>query len=212
MSHAVILANGVPPSRETLERAVQSAACFVCADGGANVARAWGLKPEAIVGDLDSATPETLSAFTAGGVRVMRDPDTERTDTEKAIQYVLSGRAYDEIVVFGATAGRLDHVVGHLSLLKKFAHHARIVLEDDHGRAWLASGNVKLDYPPQTIVSFFAVGEPAEGVTTENLSYPLTDRRLGMGALDSISNMVTARPAQIRIRKGDLLVVVIHRP
>ncbi len=210
MPNAVILANGFPPSRESLQRAVARAALFVCADGGANVARQYGLDPHAIVGDLDSASPETLRHFER--IPIIKDEDTERTDTEKALAYALTRGPFQELTILGASAGRLDHVLGHVSLLKRFRDAGRVVLEDDAAKAWLASGHVALEEPAGTVVSFFAVGSAAEGVTTNNLRYRLRERRLELGSQDSISNVIEAAPAWIEIARGELLVIVVKKP
>ena len=206
MPRALILANGAPPGADFLKRAVARSALFVCADGGANIALLHGVMPHAIVGDLDSASPEALTSL--GAIEVIHDPDTERTDTEKAIEWILERGPFEEIVVLGAMAGRLDHVVGHLSLLRRFLDRIPIVLEDEHARAWLARGVVPITEPPGTVVSFFAVGEPATGVTTSGLRFPLRDSRLELGAQDSVSNMVDVVPASITIGQGELLVIV----
>jgi len=210
MATAVILSNGTPPPRDVLARAVRSAGLFVCADGGANTAREHGLTPAAIVGDLDSVRPETLVHFKH--VPVHRDPDTERTDTEKALDYALERGPFAEITIFGASQGRLDHVLGHVSLLRKYGSRARIVLEDAHGRAYLARKDLRLDLAPGTILSFFAAGGRAEGVTTENLRYALHDRTLELGAQDSISNVVERSPARIRIARGELVIIEVTNP
>ena len=210
MSHAVILANGVPPEPATIEAALEGASLFVCADGGANTARALGLTPDAIVGDFDSVTRETLAHFS--NVPLVRDEDQERNDTEKAIEYVLSLGPREEIALLAASAGRLDHLIGHISLLRKFADRTTLVLRDNHGRSWLASGDVELDLPIGTTVSFFAVGAPAEGVTIENFRFPLTNVTLALGRRDSLSNVTSGRPARIRIARGELLISVVTRP
>jgi thiamine pyrophosphokinase len=212
MSIAVILANGTPPRRETLEAALAGAALFVCADGGVNTAAQYALRaPDAIVGDLDSADPAALRHFPT--VQQIRNTDTETYDAEKAVAWVLAqGGAFDEIRIFGATAGRLDHVLGSLSLLHRYRDHARIVLEDDAIRAWLDEGTVTIDEPVGTVVSFFAIGEPAENVTTENLEYPLRDCRIELGAQDSLSNIVVARPARVTIGHGNLVFIVVKQP
>lgn len=210
MNVAVVLTHGVPPSRETLARALEGASLFVCADGAADNARAYGFEPEIIIGDLDSVTPATLAAVPDG--RVVRDTDTETTDTEKAIRHVLARGGFDEIVLLGAGADRLDHVVGHLSLLLRYSGQVRLVLEDDRCRAWVAGGTVALDHPAGTIVSFFAVGVPAEGVTTQGLRYPLENRRLELGVQDSISNVIDRRPATVRVEHGRLLFFVVTKP
>ena len=216
MSRAVVLANGAPPSAELLARVLEEATAFVCADGGANAARSLGRAPDAIIGDFDSVDDATLSHFES--VPQIRNSDTETTDTEKAIEYLLGRDAYDEITLLGANAGRFDHVMGHLSLLCKYRRRARVVLEDERTRSWIEGGPdgglVELDVPQGTTVSFFAVGTPVEGVTTEHFHYPLTGKTLEFGVQDSVSNITTGRPARIRIESGMLLVSVVtsHAP
>jgi thiamine pyrophosphokinase len=210
MRHAVILANGTPPSAETLRRALARSELFLCADGGANAARTLGVRPAAIVGDFDSVTPETLAHFT--GVTLVRDADQERPDSEKAVDYALTQGPFDEITLLGASSGRLDHVLGHIALLRRYAGRARLVMEDETGRAYIARGDVKLEGPPGTIVSFFAVGAPVEHLTTENLRFPLVDRTLELGIQDSLSNVIDRVPAWIRFQGGHLLVMESRSP
>ena len=209
MAHAVVLANGFPPSHETLTRALGRSSLFVCSDGGANIAHDHGVTPQAIVGDLDSISDGTLAHFR--DVLIVRDEDTEHTDTEKAVEWVLGQGDFDMVTILGASAGRLDHVLGHVSLLRRYRDRTRIVLEDDNGRAWLGRGVVPIEGRPGTVVSFFAVGAPAEGVTTDNLRYRLRDSRLEMGVQDSLSNVVERNPASIRIGRGELLVMVLTK-
>lgn len=210
MRHAVILANGTPPAAETLRRALARSALFVCADGGANTARALGVRPSAIVGDFDSITPETLAHF--AGVTQIRDPDENRTDIEKAIDHALAQGAFDEITLLGAISGRLDHVLGHIGLLRKYLGRVRLVMEGGGGRAYVSGADIELQCPRGTVVSFFAVGSPVKGVTTENLRYPLRGSTLELGVQDSISNVVEATPARIRFERGTILVVEVSNP
>jgi len=204
MSRAVILANGTPPPPGLIKRALAQSPLFLCADGGANTARQLGVKPAAIVGDFDSATPETLAHFR--DVPQIQDRSAEHTDLDKTIAYALAQGPLEEILLLGAT-GRLDHVIEHLGLMRKYRNRVRLVMEDDHGRAYVTSKDVRLTCPRGTTVSFFAVGRPVEGLTTENLKYPLYNVTLELGVQDSISNVVEATPAWIRFRQGDLLVI-----
>jgi thiamine pyrophosphokinase len=208
MPNAVVLANGTPPSRATLRTALRRATLFVCADGGSDTARRYGEIPDAIVGDLDSISAESLAVFQE--IPIVPNTDTEHTDTEKAVEWTLERGAFQEITLLGASGGRFDHALGHLSLLRRFRKRVRVVLEDDQTRAWLATaGEERIEEPPGTTVSFFAVGAPAEEVTTVNLRYPLVRSRIEMGVQDSISNVVDATPAGIRIGSGELIVIVV---
>jgi thiamine pyrophosphokinase len=193
-----------------MNQALKNASLFLCADGGANTARALGVRPAAIVGDFDSVTKETVAHF--NDVPQIRDTDLERTDTEKAIDYALTQGRFDSITLLGASAGRLDHVVGHLGLLRKYAGRVRLVMEDEDARAYVATQDVTLDAPQGAVISFFAVGAPVEGLTTENLAFPLQNRTLELGVQDSVSNVVDRAPAKIRFRRGHLLVIEAKRP
>ena len=210
MRHAVILANGTPPTADLLHRAIARSTLFLCADGGANTARALGVRPAAIVGDFDSITPETLAHF--AGVPQVTDKGEDHTDTEKAIEYAIAQGGFDEITLLGATSGRLDHVLGHVGLLRKYLGRVRLVMEDDGGRSYVADADIEFQCPRGTVVSFFAVGAPVQGVTTENFRYPLDHRTLDLGVQDSISNVVEKTPAWIRIGRGILLVVEVNNP
>lgn len=210
MRQAVILANGTPPSHEALQRALGRSTLFICADGGANTARALGVRPAAIIGDFDSITPETVEHFS--DVPQIRDPGEDRTDTEKAIEHVLSKGRFQEITLLGASSGRLDHEMEHVGLMRRYVHRVRIVVESRFGRAYAANKDVKLDCRPGTVVSFFAVGAPVPGVTTVHLRYGLENRTLELGFQDSISNVVDATPAWIRFKRGTLLVVETTSP
>lgn len=209
MLHAVILANGTPPPAELLRRALDGSPLFLCADGGANTARALGARPDAIVGDFDSVTPDTLAHFR--DVSHIKDEDLERTDAEKAIEVALEKGA-TTITLLGATAGRLDHVLGHLALLRRYAPRVRVTLEDEAVRAYVVTGDTRLDLQAGSTVSFFALGAPVASLTTENLRYPLANRTLELGVQDSVSNVVERSPAWIRFPRGHLLLIEVKNP
>lgn len=204
--HAVVLVNGFPPTRGHLNHALKGASLFVCADGGADAALALRRTPDAIVGDFDSVTPEALRGL--AGVPQFRDPDPGRTDLEKSLDFILARVAVPEIRVLGATRGRLDHVLGHISVMHRYLGRNTIILEDDHGRAFLARDEVRLEARPGTLVSFFAVGQPVPGLATEGLEYALQDVTLQMGVQDSVSNVIKKNPAWIRFPGGVILVVL----
>jgi thiamine pyrophosphokinase len=51
------------------------------------------------------------------------------------------------------------------------------------------------------------MGEPARGVTLRGLYYPLEDGELTCGFPLGVSNHFTGENAEIRVRKGSLLVL-----
>lgn len=86
-THALILANGEPPTKKLLRTLRASATMFVCADGGANAAARHNMKPDAIVGDMTpfnrklsgnfAAQPSTRSLMTIQRTWKRRSPGSQ---------------------------------------------------------------------------------------------------------------------------------------
>ena len=97
----LLLCNGERPSGPLARRCVRMADQIIAADGGANAARALGLVPDLIIGDLDSVTAATRRAF--AGVRTLHIRRQDNTDIEKALDYIRAhGR--DRVIVLGGAA------------------------------------------------------------------------------------------------------------
>ncbi|HEX9506122.1 MAG TPA: thiamine diphosphokinase, partial [Acidimicrobiia bacterium] len=110
MTTVVVLGGG--PDRPALI-ALPPGATVIAADGGAELARAFGLRVELAVGDFDSISAETLGS----AARVERHPpDKDATDLELALS-AAQQRGVDEIVVVGGAGGRLDHFLANVMLL-----------------------------------------------------------------------------------------------
>ena len=60
---AIILCNGVLPSKRIALKILSSTIFLICADGGANSARVLGVIPDVIIGDLDSITTSTKAYY-----------------------------------------------------------------------------------------------------------------------------------------------------
>jgi thiamine pyrophosphokinase len=61
-------------------------------------------------------------------------------------------------------------------------------------------------------VTLLAVGQPAEGVTTRGLRWPLAGARLEPGSSRGLANVVTEPKAEVALTAGQLLVVVSEPP
>lgn len=203
---ALILANGQPPSKRLLLRLLKQSAVFVCADGGANTAARLGLKPDLIIGDLDSIASATLRKFR--NIRARRIADQNSTDLEKALSWV-TGKGHKDIVVAGATGRRLDHSLGNLSALVKFSRKARIRFVDDASELCFIGSECEFEAPTGTLVSLIPLSL-CEGIVTHGLKWELKNESLRLGFRESTSNMVKLSPVSIRVRRGDLLLFTVR--
>ena len=114
---ALVIAYGEIPPRTIVRKLAGSADLVVCADAGANSARTLGVRPDVVIGDMDSISLATKRFFR--GVPVMFIGDQNSTDLEKALEFCIQ-RGFRSIDVVGATGGRLDHTTGGLGCFKKF--------------------------------------------------------------------------------------------
>lgn len=204
---AVILANGKAPSKRLFFKTVRPGDFFVCADGGANTAARFGVRPHLIIGDFDSVTAATLKKLR--GVKTKKIRNQNSTDLEKALSYVVR-RRYAEISVLGATGGRIDHEAGNLSALAKFSQRASIKFLDKYGMLMPVNRGREFNIPPGTIVSLIPISD-CSGIRTGGLKWNLHNDSLRLGFRDGTSNVVLFSPVRIRVRTGNLILFILNK-
>ena len=200
---AVILCDGEPPSKKTIELALQTSDLFIAADGGANVAFKLNLEPDIIIGDLDS-----YSSTGNENSKIIHDPDQETNDLEKALRYAHT-HLIEEVIVFGATGKRVDHTLKNLSVLLQFdASFRRIIFKDRRSTMFYIKSPFQMELPVGTSISLFPVSGKVEQISSEGLLYPLINDTLENGVMDGTSNQTTKKRFEIEFEKGDLLLLI----
>ena len=128
---ALILADGAFPTTHARQELLKVAPVIICCDGAVGKLLDFGREPVAIVGDMDSISPE-LKAQLAD--RIHQETEQETNDLTKAVNYCIS-QGYDEIAILGATGLREDHTLGNIALLADYAQKLKSVcLLTDYGR------------------------------------------------------------------------------
>lgn len=91
---------------------------WVGADRGALRLVQLGIHPVMVVGDFDSISASELGTVKAAlDGSVVVKPDQDHTDTQLALKSIFEQLAPDEVHVYGATGGRLDHLLANLWLV-----------------------------------------------------------------------------------------------
>lgn len=209
----IVVAGGVAPD-PTIASRLPDAVAVVAADGGVDRARSLGLVPDVVVGDLDSVTAAGLAWAEEAGARVERHPaDKDQTDLELALDLALdlgaaaSGGVPRIVVVDGAT-GRLDHAFGNLTVIAGVRYApAEITALVDGAVVSVIHDRRVLHGEVDGVVSLFAVGGMAGGVTTTGLRWPLQDATLVPGSTWGVSNRFVAAHAEVTVASGVLLAI-----
>jgi thiamine pyrophosphokinase len=196
------------------ERAASAApAALICADGGARHLKAAGMIPTLIVGDMDSLDRGSQKNYESMGVRIIRHPrEKDETDTELALREAF-GMAPDEVWIWGALGGRIDHALANLSLLVQgIQRGVDIRLIDEWCELFLVTRNTVLEGEEGQTVSFLPFMGEASGVTLTGFEYPLTNAVMAIGRPYGISNVLAARQGVIEVDSGCLLAVRYFLP
>ncbi len=204
--HALIICNGEMPSKKIIAPLLKTKPFIVCADGGANKARSFGITPHVIIGDLDSITEKTRHYFSS--VPIIHLSDQNSTDLEKALEHVLTSK-YSVATVVGATGDRPDHTLSNFSILLKY--HKRLTLQYVDERCTIEVINKQVRFAAQVgqQISLVPMGV-CSGVLTAGLKYPLKRESLEPGVREGTSNEAVRTYVTISLQKGPLLLFKIH--
>ncbi|MEP6758594.1 MAG: thiamine diphosphokinase [Actinomycetota bacterium] len=183
-------------------------ALVIAADAGVHEAERLGLRVDLLVGDLDSADPSAVARVEASGGRVERhSPDKDASDLELALVAAAVAGAR-RVLVLGGDGGRFDHVLGNAFLMAS-PRFAELRIDAVLGAAliYVVRDERALDGIPEELVSLFAVGGPARGVTTDGLRWRLDGEELMPGSTRGLSNEFIGTAANVRVGEGVVLVV-----
>jgi thiamine pyrophosphokinase len=181
---------------------------IICCDGGVRHLRRTGIKPDVIIGDMDSIDPEKLASYAEHGVKIIKYPvSKDFTDTELALDYAI-GLKPENIYIWGALGGRIDHALSNVFLLMKGrAASIQTNLIDEYCEVFLLKGNVTFNKSAGQTVSLIALSPQVEGVTLRGFLYSLDDATLRMGESLTVSNVIKEDDAIVIVRSGNLLVI-----
>lgn len=142
--HAVIISGGTIDDA-LVSRVVDEHSLVIAADRGVECCSRLQLRPDYIIGDFDSASPEMAKAVKNWGIPITKLPThKDDTDTEAALalallldrenwsslpedkRYIIDAAGLPEgvgtfgiesVTILGCTGTRLDHVLGSISVI-----------------------------------------------------------------------------------------------
>lgn len=188
---------------EELVRKAVLAEPLLAADGGADHLARLGVRPTAVVGDLDSLSGPTR-AWLGEGVLHHR-PDQDRTDLDKALEYALGELRLERLTVLGALGGRPDHDLSNLGVLARLARGEGLVFEGPDDRILAVAGAIELAAEIGETWSFWTF-DPQARVTLEGVRWPVHSEPLVVFDRPSISNQAVRERIMVHADNGAVVV------
>ena len=203
---ALIVAGGRPIETSVLAR-LDLPAWTVAADSGLDQTDRLGIRPDLVVGDMDSVTPAALARAEAAGVTIARHPaDKDATDLELAIDAAIA-HGHAEASIIGGTGGRMAHTLANALLLTRRRDiHLEWITSRARITALFAGDTATFDARDGDLVSVLAVGEEAT-CSSRGLKWPLADEPLIPGSTRGLSNQLSKPSAAVTVVAGQVLII-----
>ncbi|HCU56467.1 MAG TPA: thiamine diphosphokinase [Clostridiales bacterium] len=179
-----------------------SADYVIAADKGFFRATEKGIKPDLLVGDMDSLgyTPQGIDL-----VKVASEKDF--SDGELGVRQAALRDLYT-LDIYGAIGGRADHFLYNLHLLK-IAKDLGIsaVIRGDAFDIYYTESNLYLDVTAGDTLSVVPFGESVHIIKAKGLKYPADGAILTKKDTLGLSNVCTANNVFVSVKEGSALLI-----
>ncbi len=204
ISSAALVANGKVAKPDRLIAKIKTYPYLIAVDGGLNLCHKLGLKPDLIIGDLDSAKKKVLSFYQDVQQQVF-PKDKDQTDLELALEHAFRLGA-QRVTVFAALGGRIDHTLVNIHLLSRYP--GKLFFETNDEQLFVVDKQIELSCSPKQTLSLLPLNGPVNGITTQGLKWELSHATLDKHFM-GISNIALRDKVRIEVTSGDLLCVLI---
>lgn len=202
---AYIIAGAPSPDIGYIRERIPEGAFVLCADRGYSYARQAGITPSVIIGDFDSCPCEVPE----GGNTVRLNREKDFTDTLHCVEKALE-RGCDELLLFAATGGRLDHTLANLCALEFALDRGAdaVILSEREEIRLLDRGEHRFDGRDGLTFSLFPFGCGEAALSISGAHYPLSRYRMKSGVPIGVSNIFEGDRCVITVESGRALLVV----
>lgn len=212
MNNTFIIVCGGSISKDNAIEVIRSTnGCIIGVDRGMDFLYQNQILPNYALGDFDSVSKEAATYyFECDEVSVKElNKEKDESDTEVALSLAVTMGA-KEIIVLGATGGRLDHFWANVqSLMIPLKRDVKAFIIDDQNRISLHDEDFALERTNAfgDYFSFFALGEDVHGLTIEGAKYPLRNHSLSPVDSLSVSNEYLEDKVSISFNNGVLILM-----
>ncbi|MEW4307372.1 thiamine diphosphokinase [Rossellomorea marisflavi] len=169
-----------------------------------------GMEPHVAFGDFDSVSPREWQLISSRVEEVnCYRPEKDETDLELALNWAAE-QDPEDITIYGATGGRLDHFMGNVQLLlKDELKGISVRLVDSLNEMYIKRpGEHGVETNPRyTYISFVPISPIVQGLTLSGFKYPLTNRNIYWGSTLCISNELIQSHGTFSFSDGIIMVI-----
>ena len=202
MSKVLLICNTAEPI-PWIKKLSRQVDFVLAADAGADTALRAGVRPDAVIGDLDSISPRTRRALKeATIIKVSRQ---DNTDLEKALDWIITQR-FDSCIIVGATGGRLDFTLGNILSVQNYISKMNVQLRGANWTLTPLTRSLTFHARKGARCSLIPL-TPCQSVSLKGMKYRVKQQNWDTQHIGkSLSNQISAATSEVSFTKGLLLM------
>lgn len=160
-----------------------------------------GITPDLAIGDFDSATPREMSSI-AKAIRLVKKykPEKDQTDMELAVAFAEKLKPA-EVIIYGATGTRVDHLLATLHLLKN-----HIIVDKNNRIRVIGRGKTIIKRASYKYLSVIPYTKSIS-LSLAGFKYNLARKTIRLGTTLGVSNEIIRDTGEITVHAGRAWVI-----
>jgi len=199
----ILITGGRQPDYRYIEQLIGKADYITAADSGLEYCLRSSIRPDYIIGDMDSLTDRSLLDRFSSEIVEIHPVEKDFTDTELGLTH-LTGRGMTRNIIVGGGGGRLDHLLAIRALFDR--EQAPDLWITHNSVIRLITGKAALPGIPGEEVSLFPAGHETCRMRSSGLKWPLDQLVWNRGDF-GISNLTTGKSLTIEMVSGRLIMI-----
>lgn len=173
----------------------------IAVDGGYDTLRTQGIKPDVIIGDLDSVQSVVIEQNV-----IQLKPEKDDTDMLYSVNYGAE-LGYTTFYIYGGTGGsRISHTIANIQVLAHNPFLRCFLFDREEVTFLLTNGKVFFSEECEGYVSVLSLSDKSIGVWEKGFKYELEDATLINNYPLGVSNEFIGKSGLISVKDGKLLI------
>ncbi|WP_226665758.1 thiamine diphosphokinase [Metabacillus litoralis] len=210
MKTIAIVAGGPRENLANLVKYHNDDVIWIGVDGGVKYIKEFGLPYQFAFGDFDSISSSEKKQLIDIGKEVLSfSPEKDKTDTEIALEWAIKQRP-TKVHIFGATGGRIDHLLANIYLLMQsieFDSMIEIIDKQNHITLYTPGTYTIRKDDEKKYTSLIPISLEVRGITLKGFKYPLNNCHIKLGSTLCISNELIHEVGTFSFEDGILLLI-----
>ncbi|HJL96738.1 MAG TPA: thiamine diphosphokinase [Candidatus Poseidoniaceae archaeon] len=200
----LILANGPWPKISQIKSISSGALHVIACDGALERTLKHGIQVNTVIGDMDSASEESLVMFSEQGGTIIENTDNDSNDLAKAIAFCAE-LGQNQLIVIGALGGDIAHEWANILTCLASDIEVELIGENTRIKTLLADKYYSIEVGAGKEFSLFAIPF-CNRIRLTGCKFELMDEDLAMGSR-GVHNIALNKCIEISFAKGALIII-----